>query len=195
MEFDHTKVVNYDPAAARALSKVLDELPGMVFEAHSTDYQKPKALVNNGFAILKVELGVTFALREALFALADIENELIPEGTRSKLRAVAEHAMLDKPGNWDQYYHGDEDKLRLMRVYSYSDRIRYYWADPRVDEAAHRLVDNLARVEMRENLLSRYLPEQYRQVRRGKIDATPMSFIYSKVRNVIGLYVSACLKS
>jgi D-tagatose-1,6-bisphosphate aldolase subunit GatZ/KbaZ len=198
VEFDHTKVVDYAPAAARELSKVLDDLPGMVFEAHSTDYQKPEALaalVDDGFAILKVGPGATFALREALYALADIENELIAPDARSNLRDVVESVMLDKPGNWDKYYHGDDEERRLMRVYSYSDRIRYYWADPRVDAAAHRLVDNLARVGIRENLVSRYLPEQYWQLRRGEIDAAPMSLIYSKVRDVIGMYASACVKS
>ncbi|KND60494.1 Tagatose-6-phosphate kinase AgaZ [Candidatus Burkholderia verschuerenii] len=151
--------------------------------------------MNDGFAILKVGPGATFALREALYALADIENELVAPHARSNLPDVVEQVMLDKPGNWDKYYHGDDDERRLMRVYSYSDRIRYYWADPRVDEAAHRLVDNLASIDIRENLISRYLPEQYWQPRRNKIDASPMSLIYSKVRDVIGLYASACARS
>ncbi len=82
----------------------------MVFEAHSTDYQTPeslRALVRDGFAILKVGPGVTFALREALYALADIEAELLPQPKRADLRAVVEAAMLRKPANWDKYYHGD----------------------------------------------------------------------------------------
>ena len=43
-------------------------MPGMVFEAHSTDYQPAAALaalVDDGFAILKAGPGLTFALREA----------------------------------------------------------------------------------------------------------------------------------
>lgn len=66
VEFDHTKVVDYQPELATNLSSVLEQLPGMVFEAHSTDYQKPEsltALVRDGFAILKVGPGGTFALR------------------------------------------------------------------------------------------------------------------------------------
>ena len=46
--------------------------PAFVFEAHSTDYQPPEALaalVRDGFAILKVGPGLTFALREALYGL------------------------------------------------------------------------------------------------------------------------------
>ena len=51
----------------------------MVFEAHSTDYQTPAALgalVQDHFAILKVGPGVTFALREALWALSDIARAI-----------------------------------------------------------------------------------------------------------------------
>jgi D-tagatose-1,6-bisphosphate aldolase subunit GatZ/KbaZ len=196
VEFDHTKVVDYKPELATELSKVLAQLPGMIFEAHSTDYQKPEALaalVRDGFAILKVGPGVTFALREALYALADIESELIAEGERSYLRQIVERVMLAKPGNWEKYYHGDDREKRLLRTYSYSDRVRYYWADPEIDAAAQKLISNLNGVAIPENLLSRYLQEQYWQVRRGVIDASPMSIVQSKVRDVISMYAAACI--
>ncbi|SAL04129.1 tagatose-6-phosphate kinase [Caballeronia calidae] len=195
VEFDHTKVVDYKPELATELSGVLGRLPGMVFEAHSTDYQKPEALaalVRDGFAILKVGPGVTFALREALYALAEIEDELLASDVRSNLRAVVEKVMLEKPGNWQKYYRGDEQQQRLLRTYSYSDRVRYYWSDPEVDAAAQKLVSNLSNRKIPENLLSRYLPEQYWQLRRGELDGTPMSLIQGKVRDVIGAYAAAC---
>lgn len=195
VEFDHTKVVDYDPSSASALSRALDDLPGMVFEAHSTDYQKPEALaalVRDGFAILKVGPGATFALREALFALADIEEQLLAPDVRSNLRAVVERVMLAKPTKWEKYYHGSEQEKRLLRIFSYSDRVRYYWADAEVNKATKKLVANLERVEIRENLISQFLPNQYWQLRRGLIDASPMSLIFSKVREVIGAYAAAC---
>ncbi|SAK45824.1 tagatose-6-phosphate kinase [Caballeronia hypogeia] len=195
VEFDHTKVFDYDPELAAKLSAVLDELPGMVFEAHSTDYQKPEALaslVRDGFAILKVGPGVSFALREALYALADIETELVASGARSNLREVVEKVMLSKPGNWEKYYHGDDRQKRLLRTYSYSDRVRYYWKDAEIDSAVQKLIDNLASIALPENVLSRYMPEQYWQFRRGLIDASPMSLIQSRIREVIGAYAAAC---
>jgi D-tagatose-1,6-bisphosphate aldolase subunit GatZ/KbaZ len=195
VEFDHTKVVDYKPELATALSGVLRHLPDMVFEAHSTDYQTPEALaalVRDGFAILKVGPGVTFALREALYALADIEDEIVAPDAGSKLREVVETVMLAKPGNWQKYYHGDDQQQRLLRTYSYSDRVRYYWSDPEIDAAAQKLISNLTNQKIPENLLSRYLPEQYWQFRRGEIDGTPMSLIQSKVREVISAYAAAC---
>jgi D-tagatose-1,6-bisphosphate aldolase subunit GatZ/KbaZ len=195
VEFDHTKVIDYQPELAAELSHVLTRLPDMVFEAHSTDYQRPEALrqlVRDGFGILKVGPGVTFALREALYALADIEAEIVPTDERSNLREVVEAVMLAQPGYWENYYHGDDDERRLLRTYSYSDRVRYYWTDPEIDAAAHKLIDNLTAIAIPENLLSRYLPAQYWAVRRGGIDGSPMSIIESKVREVIGTYASAC---
>ena len=195
VEFDHTKVIDYQPALATGLFQVLTQLPGMVFEAHSTDYQTAEslqALVRDGFAILKVGPGVTFALREALYALSDIETELLPAAQRADLPTAVEAAMLRKPANWDRYYHGNEAERRLLRVYSYSDRVRYYWADPQVDAAAQQLLQNLAGTTIPENLLSRYLPAQYRALRRGIIDGSPISIVQGKVREVIGQYAAAC---
>ncbi len=83
VEFDHVRVVDYAPRAARRLSQVAGDRPGLVFEAHSTDYQTPQALaalVRDHWAVLKVGPGLTFALREALFALAAIEDELVAGG-------------------------------------------------------------------------------------------------------------------
>ena len=41
VEFDHDAVVAYVPEKARRLSECLEGTPGLVFEAHSTDYQTP----------------------------------------------------------------------------------------------------------------------------------------------------------
>jgi D-tagatose-1,6-bisphosphate aldolase subunit GatZ/KbaZ len=42
VEFDDQKVVVYEPERARQLSATLTEMPGLVFEPHSTDYQPPR---------------------------------------------------------------------------------------------------------------------------------------------------------
>ena len=83
VEFDHVRVFDYDSEATHSLRTVLDDEPTLVFEAHSTDYQSPAALaalVADGWGVLKVGPGLTFAMREALFALEAIEAELLRRG-------------------------------------------------------------------------------------------------------------------
>lgn len=70
--------------------------------------------------------------------------------------------------------------------------MRYYWADPEIDAAAHKLLSNLASVTISENLLSQFLPTQYWELRRGVIDGSPESIVRSKVREVIRAYAKAC---
>ena len=108
VEFDHRKVVGYDSAKARALSRMIEQCEGLVFEAHSTDYQTPAALaalVRDHFAILKVGPALTFALREALWALDAIEREWINPALVSGFRTVVVARMKADPRHWSKYYH------------------------------------------------------------------------------------------
>ena len=121
---------------------------GLVFEAHSTDYQlqeRLRALVEHHWAVLKVGPGLTFALREALFALAAIEDDLVADQQRSRLVTVVDEVMLAEPRWWQGYYEGDAAQQRIARRYSYSDRMRYYWTHPTIQAAQHVLLANLAR--------------------------------------------------
>jgi D-tagatose-1,6-bisphosphate aldolase subunit GatZ/KbaZ len=198
VEFDHTRVIDYTPEQAAGLTRLLEQHPQLVFEAHSTDYQRPEALrqlVQDGFAILKVGPGATFALREALFALAAIEEQLVDATRRSHLPAVLESAMLGRPANWERYYQSgqpDPEAQRLLRIYSYSDRIRYYWADPAVNAAVTRLLDNLSACALPENMLSQYLPAQYQAVRAGRLALSPHALVLDRVREAIRPYAAAC---
>ena len=103
VEFGHSDVVHFDPSAAADLTASLSSYPGVVFEAHSTDYQTSgalAALVQNGFSILKVGPWLTFALREALYgldAIADVLEVLAPQG---RLMQAMEAEMQSAPGNW-----------------------------------------------------------------------------------------------
>lgn len=195
VEFDHTRVIDYRPEKAAPLSRMIEAYPHMVFEAHSTDYQTPEAyrqLVRDHFAILKVGPALTFALREALFALAAIEEELVVAKACSGLRKVMEETMLERPDFWRSHYQGSANECRLARGYSYSDRIRYYWPDSRVDECYARLLANLAAEPIPLPLLSQHLPLQYRKVRHGSLSANPHDLILDQVQEVLRHYASAC---
>lgn len=191
VEFDHLQVVDYRRELTEELRKVLDDEPAMVYEAHSTDYQTAEALtalVEDHWAVLKVGPGLTFALREALFALAAIEDELVPAAERSRLPEVVERRMLAEPAKWEGYYPGSADEQRLARRYSYSDRLRYYWPDPEIEEAQARLLHNLSAVDIPLPLLSARLPLQYARVRRGELAAQPRDLAMDHVRDVLRDY-------
>jgi D-tagatose-1,6-bisphosphate aldolase subunit GatZ/KbaZ len=195
VEFDLERVIDYERSATEELRRVLDDRGRLVFEAHSTDYQTRAnlaALVEDHWAVLKVGPALTFAMREALFALAAIEDELVAEGERSKLVSVVERRMQEEPGYWEGYYQDRPEVQRLLRRYSYSDRIRYYWSYPDVEEARKRLFSNLAVRGIPQTLLSQYLPRQYERVRQGRLDNEPDAVVFDRVRNTLEDYAVAC---
>jgi D-tagatose-1,6-bisphosphate aldolase subunit GatZ/KbaZ len=195
VEFNHDRVVDYDPTRAAHLSELLNVEQGLVYEAHSTDYQRPEAyrrLVQDGFAILKVGPALTFAMREALTDLSQVEAELVPHWQSSHLADVLERVMLDKPANWQQHYAGNGQTAHLLRRYSYSDRVRYYWHEPRVKEAVDVLMANLRNTSIAETLLSCFLPDEYRAVRAGTLQPDAHSLIIHRIRGVLRPYAAAC---
>jgi D-tagatose-1,6-bisphosphate aldolase subunit GatZ/KbaZ len=162
VEFGNRNVIRYDRAKARGLSGVLDGEAGLVFEAHSTDYQGAGPLgelVEDGFAILKVGPELTFALREALYGLDLVASDLIPGyGERPLMRAM-EELMLREPGNWNRHYPPEAADARFLRHYSLSDRIRYYWPAPEARAAVERLAGALRGVKVPVSLFWQHLPE------------------------------------
>jgi D-tagatose-1,6-bisphosphate aldolase subunit GatZ/KbaZ len=194
VEFANDHIDDYVTEKAVDLIKLLAAYPGLVYEAHSTDYQRTetfKALVAGGFRILKVGPALTYAMRQALFALEAIEVELISAERCSRLRETMERIMLERPKYWKSHYHGSEHDLKLQRVHSYSDRIRYYWNQPEAQSAVDTLIGNLSSVTIPETLLSDYLPQQYLRVRSGEIAAQPLPLIFDAVREALRPYSDA----
>ena len=161
VEFGHTDVIHFDVGKAQALSATLANYPGLVFEAHSTDYQSCeglRALVGNGFAILKVGPWLTFALREALYALDAVADVLHGYPPKGELMNAMEDIMVASPGNWMKYYEGNDSELWLQRHFSYSDRIRYYWPTPAAKSAVSRLMARIAGKQVPAPVVGQYLP-------------------------------------
>lgn len=172
VEFGDDQVFLYDHHAAAELCAALKEFPEVCFEGHSTDYQSAKclkAMVEDGIAILKVGPALTYGLREALFSMSLMENELVPAEERSNFIDVLENTMLANPGNWQKHYHGDEKQLHLARKYSFSDRARYYMGQPEVLEAMNKLFTNLNTYKIPLNMLHQYMPLTYAKVRDGEL--------------------------
>src|SRR5260370_33882253 len=87
--------------------------------------------------------------------------------------------MLRNPSYWRSYYRGDDDELRLSRAFSFSDRCRYYWPQPSVQEEVKRLLHNLDLFSCPLTVLSQYLPLEYEAIRQGALEnhARPSSAI------------------
>jgi D-tagatose-1,6-bisphosphate aldolase subunit GatZ/KbaZ len=198
IDFSSQSIAAYNPRRTTALVKALGDLPGMVFEAHSTDFQDYKALqrmVADHFAVLKVGPALTFAFREAVFALARIEAEALGHRTGLRLSGIietVESEMLRDPIHWQRYYHGREAHQAFLRRYAYSDRIRYYWARPPVRAAFSQLLANLRRNAIPAPLIRQYLPCCLWPAPEKGIAADPEGLIVGHVRRVTRLYAAAC---
>jgi D-tagatose-1,6-bisphosphate aldolase subunit GatZ/KbaZ len=191
VEFGDDFVLDYQPQAAADLVRFIETQPRLVFEAHSTDYQTHAALdqlVQDHFAILKVGPALTFALREAVFALAWMEEELFPASERSGLPAVLEDAMLRNPRHWQKYYRGSAQELAFARKYSLSDRSRYYWSDAQVQAAFSRLLANLSSRPLPLALLSQFSPQQLPRIRDGSLANNPEAILLDRIDRVLEDY-------
>ena len=192
VEFDHHKVIDYRPEKAQALSAFIESQPGLIFEAHSTDYQTPERLAQlarDHFAILKVGPGVTFALRETLWALAAVEREWVGQG-EGLVNTVLD-VMRAEPEHWRGYYQ-DPARLQVDLAYSLSDRIRYYWAHPAVREACRTMLARLDAAPPPLTLLSQYLPRQYEAVREGRIKTGTDALLRDGTVQALRPYLAAC---
>jgi D-tagatose-1,6-bisphosphate aldolase subunit GatZ/KbaZ len=196
VEFEDDKVHPYVREKTGALRDALASHP-LIFEGHSTDYQEPDALrqmVADGVAILKVGPALTFAMREAIFRLAHIEEDLLDasrDSEKSRLPAVLERNMLSNPGYWQDYYTGDDRQQWIARKYSLLDRSRYYWVVPEVKAALSRLVDNLRKNPPPLGLLSQFFPALFGRVRRKELPNDPEALIKARIREVLRDYPRA----
>ncbi len=106
--------------------------------------------------MLKVGPALTFAYRQAIYALDGVAAWLAPEAARDPIAPVMEVLMLENPRNWAKHYAGDATTLKLLRHFSYADRIRYYWAQPRATEAVGQLLASLTTPKPAAPLLEQY---------------------------------------
>lgn len=194
VEFGNADIIAYAPEKASKLAAVLDEIPPLIFEAHSTDYQPAEALaalVRDGFAILKVGPWLTFALREALYGLSLIADQMVPDPSRENLQAAMERLMLASPGNWRNYYSGTSDEQRLQRHFSFSDRIRYYWQSPGAQHATGAVLAALGDREIPRPLISQYIGHLDVEVGAGRIGSNAHGLLIGSVTRVLDIYRNA----
>lgn len=190
-------IIDYDRKEAKKLINSLKKYPNFIFEGHATDYQTKeglKEMVEDGIAILKVSPSLTNALREAIFSLSYIEEELFRYNRSkklSKIRKILDSEMLKNPKYWKNHYKGDKNKIRLARKYSLFDRSRYYWDNNSVKESLDLLIRNLKSIKIPLSLISQFLPIQYKMVREGTLEIDPVVFIREAIKSILDEYFYA----
>ena len=183
VDFGNAQVIAYDPVHATGLAAAALSLAGPLFEAHSTDYQTPEALialVRDHFAVLKVGPELTFAFRQAVMALERLESDLgLPS---SGVTPALLGAMRARPADWRPYIEPGAHEERLM-LYGLSDRLRYYWPDAGVQAALAHLFGALRHADPPPGLVA--------QVTGGLVEEiAPVTLPEAVIRRTIGAVVA-----
>jgi D-tagatose-1,6-bisphosphate aldolase subunit GatZ/KbaZ len=97
--------------------------------------------------------------------------------------------MLADRRYWQPYYHGTPEEEHILRHYSYSDRIRYYWPTGAARAAVNRLFSQLeAGAVIPETLISQFMPACYPAVRCRAIEARPKALVLQAIRLAFNPY-------
>jgi D-tagatose-bisphosphate aldolase class II non-catalytic subunit len=195
VESAQMSIVLYDPERARDLVAARADLPGLVYEAHSTDYQTAAALtalVDDGFAILKVGPSLTYALRETLYGL-ELAAAEVDGGPRS-LRDTMERLMQAEPNAWKDHIHGDAQSQESQRHYGLADRIRYYWGQDEAKAAVAQLYARYRKTRPHIGVLSQYLSGLLvkEALEAGDDLGDPEALIQRAVRRSVRPWMEAC---
>lgn len=170
------------------LLDALTDWPNLCLEAHSTDYQHAIAyprLAQLGFAFQKVGPALTFAWREALYALDTIRAQT-GWATGPSLPDTMEGVMLASPAHWQAHIHGPEP--RLQRHFGLADRIRYYWPGPAAQAAVDRLLTDLHDKRLPDPLLlAHFRPDEIATARASHYPL-PRALALSRVQTALRPY-------
>ena len=189
VDFGHSSVYPFVPEKARHLRDAILSMPNLAFEAHSTDYQSNsalQALAQAHFFFLKVGPELTFRFREAVWALAKIEDQLGLENP-SHIRNILQQRMNAYPANWKDYYTGSDAEMARLRIFSYSDRIRYYWSDKLVSHALGQLLTNFQDMPLPETLVS----QAFMGLEFGEIPPFANQLIKDHINRCVSRYYAA----
>ncbi|MEP2783188.1 MAG: class II D-tagatose-bisphosphate aldolase, non-catalytic subunit [Pseudoruegeria sp.] len=195
VEFGQIEIDRYVSDKATALSAWRSKTGHLVFEAHSTDYQTAEALaelVDDGFPILKVGPGLTFAMREAFYGLDAIAGEICDNYVVGTLPQAMETVMQENPQYWQGYVTGSDEEQRTQRHYGLSDRIRYLWPNPDAEQAVENLMNALLDTEIPWPLISQHLGRLADSVAKGTVQPVARKLLIAAVQQALTPYTNAC---
>ncbi|WP_108395968.1 class II D-tagatose-bisphosphate aldolase non-catalytic subunit [Devosia submarina] len=190
VDFGHTTLYPFDAQRVKPLKDAILHQEGLTFEAHSTDYQTSDALrqlVSNHFFFLKVGPELTFRFREAIMALAEVERRMGVASPSGVIEAL-QSSMNSYPQYWRDYYRTEGKELELLQLFSYSDRIRYYWNFAEVQSALGRLVSNIEGIKVPDGLLLQH----FGAAEFGAMSRDPRALIEARIGLTVQRYMAAC---
>ena len=115
-----------------------------------------------------------------------IEDQIATDNP-SRIRETLAAQMAANPGYWQDYYSGSEEELRRLRTFSYSDRIRYYWTDPKVSASLQHLIDNLSKTVLPETIVS----QAFTGLSFGEMPTDPNELMSRHVQRCVDRYFEA----
>ena len=189
VDFSHEGIFHYDAEKAAALTQAIDQYQGFAFEAHSTDYQTTDNLANlveDHSVILKVGPEITFRFREAIMALAHIEDAMALKNPSLIMETIAK-SMIEEPADWENYYQGTSQEIEFLKKFSFSDRIRYYWDKKDVAKSLDALIQNLKTHGISPTIASQYSSDF--PVLKERLD--PNNLIAQRINTTIKRYYEA----
>lgn len=184
VEFSPTAVhplpLDRDPGLLGAFK----DRPGICLEAHSTDYQEDAVyprLAALGFAFQKVGPALTFAYREALYAL----DQMRP--SKGGLQAAMEALMTAHPAHWTGHYAGTEADLYQQRHYGLADRIRYYWPLSEARAAVQALEEDLTQ-PMSDAVLAQAFRQDVLDLAEGLKGGQIQRLVHAQIQSALAPY-------
>ena len=183
VEFDHHRVVDYQPVMADGPQQDAQRANRRSCSRRippTTSRQAAlSALVNDGFAILKVGPALTFAMREALYGLDHIALETDPSWESSALKPQMERIMLAEPKYWLDYYRGGPGRAACPPTLQLQRSHPILLARRGRQSGSVSSPGKVWRCEpIAEPLISQFLPRCYQAVRRGIIAPHPQQLIF-----------------
>lgn len=173
----------------------------LAYEAHSTDYQRENSLrllVDNHFAFLKVGPALSFALRETLYALENIEKNIYHNARGvilSKLQATMEQIMNEDPKYWETYC-GNSQLQYSLKHFGLSDRTRYYLYHQSLISSVNVLFRNLKNQHIPIGLLRQFLPSLSEKIEGGVVGFNnPETIVHEAIGQVLAVYYRATKSS
>ena len=108
----------------------------------------------------------------------------LPNYQGPDMQEVIKAKMKSNPQYWQEYYSGTEEEIDFMKIFSFSDRIRYYWDNQEVEKGLAAMISELKNIQLPKTLISQYfMIDDF-----GNIPNTPFDLIKTQILKCVERY-------